>query len=79
MSLTDAIKLRIIELCKQKNFTINKLAVNSGLNPSTVRNIIKARCKAPNSQTIYYLCIGFGITLQDFFNSNLFNNLDDND
>ena len=77
MKLSDAIKLRISELCKMQNMNINMLAINAGVNPSTLRSILKSRCNTPNTQTIYYLCIGFGIELKDFYNSPLFSNLDD--
>lgn len=77
MKLSAAIKLRITELCNENNMNINMLAINSGINPSTIRSILKSRCNAPNTQTIYYLCIGFGIELKDFYNSPLFSNLDD--
>ena len=79
MKLSEAIKLRIINLCNEKNMNINMLANNAGINPSTIRSILKSRCKTPNSQTLYYLCLGFNIELKDFFDSPLFSNLDDND
>jgi hypothetical protein len=34
---------------------------------------------APSSDTIYYMCIGFGISIKDFYDSKLFDDLDDND
>ena len=79
MRLTNAIKQRIIELCNEKNLNVNQLAIKSGLNPATIRSIIKDRCKTPNTSTIYFLCLGFGITLEDFFSAEVFHNLDDND
>ncbi len=78
MELSTAIRKRIINLCEEKDMNINQLAILSGLNPSTIRSIIKSRCNTPTTQTIYYLCIGFGISLKDFYNSELFENLDDN-
>lgn len=78
MELSTAIRKRIINLCEEKNMNINQLAVMSGINPSTIRSIMKLRCKTPTTQTIYYLCIGFGISLKDFYDSKLFENLDDN-
>ena len=79
MNLTNAIKQRIIELCNEKNLNINQLAIKAGINPATIRSILKDRCKTPNTSTIYFLCLGFGITLEDFFASSIFHNLDDND
>ena len=79
MSLSEAIKQRLIELCNEQNLNVNQLSVRSGLNPATVRSILKSRCKTPNTSTIYFLCLGFGISLEDFFSSSLFNNLEDNE
>lgn len=78
MDLSTAIRKRIINLYTEKNMNINQLAIKSGINPSTIRSIIKSRCNTPTTQTIYYLCIGFGISLKDFYNSKIFDNLDDN-
>lgn len=77
MSLSEAIKLRIIELCNSNNLNVNSLSNRAGINPSTIRSILKSRCKTPNTQTIYYICIALNMDLKDFFNSPLFSNLDD--
>ena len=39
--------------------------------------IFKFIKKAPSSETIYYICIGFGISIKDFYNSKFFDDLDD--
>ena len=77
MYLSDAIKLRILELCEINELNVNSLSNRAGLNPSTIRSILKSRCKTPNTQTIYWICLALNIDLKDFFNSNLFSNLDD--
>ena len=77
MSLSEAIKLRIIELCNINNLNVNSLSNKAGINPSTIRSILKSRCKTPNTQTIYYICLALNMDLKDFFNSKLFYNLDD--
>ena len=79
MTLLEATRQRIDELCILNNMNINQLAIASGINPSTIRSIFKVVKKAPSSETIYYICIGFGITIKDFYDSKLFNELDDND
>lgn len=79
MDLTNAIKYRIIELCNEKKLNINQLSIKAGINPATIRSILKDRCKTPNTSTIYFLCLGFGISLEDFFSADIFHNLDDND
>ena len=75
--LSGAIKLRIIELCNINNLNVNSLSNKAGINPSTIRSILKSRCKTPNTQTIYYICLALNMDLKDFFNSKLFYNLDD--
>ena len=79
MTLLEATRKRINELCKVNNMNINQLAIASGINPSTIRSIFKVIRKAPSSETIYYICIGFGISIKDFYDSKLFDDLDDND
>lgn len=79
MTLLEATQKRITELCQINNMNINQLAIASGINPSTIRSIYKVIHKAPSSETIYYICIGFGISIKDFYDSTLFNELDDND
>ena len=79
MTLLEATRKRIDELCKLNNMNINKLAIASGINPSTIRSIFKVIKKAPFSDTIYYICIGLGISIKDFYDSKLFDDLDDND
>ena len=79
MTLLDATRKRIDELCKINNMNINQLAIASGINHSTIRSIFKVIRKAPSSDTIYYICIGFGISIKDFYDSKLFDDLDDDD
>ena len=40
MDLQEAVKQRILELCKQKNISINKLATLAGVRQSTINNLI---------------------------------------
>ena len=77
MILIEKKRKRIDELCKINNMNINQLAIASGINPSTIRSIFKVIKKAPSSDTIYYICIGFGISIKDFYDSKLFEDLDD--
>lgn len=77
MTLLEATRNRIKELCKINNMNINQLSIASGINPSTIRSIFKFIKRAPSSETIYYICIGFGISIKDFYNSQFFDDLDD--
>lgn len=76
MNIGEAVKLRIIELCNTKNITINKLATMSGVTQSTLNNITSGRNNSATVSTIKKLCDGLEITIQDFFCSDLFNDLE---
>ena len=71
----EAVVLRINELCNEKGITINGLANLSAVPPSTVKNIIYGVSKNPGIVTLKMICDGFDITLEDFFNSEIFRNL----
>ena len=58
MVIGEAVKLRIVELCKLKGITINKLANLSGVTQSTLSNIIGGRNNSTTISTIKKLCDG---------------------
>lgn len=76
MTIGEAVKKRIINLCKDNNITINKLAIISGVTQSTLNNIISGRNKSTTISTIKKICDGLNITILDFFNDPLFFNLE---
>ena len=76
MNTYEAVKLRIYNLCTEKKITINKLATVSGLSRSSIKNILYGKSKNPGIVTIKILCDGFGITLSEFFDTEIFNNLE---
>ena len=69
MDIVDVIKARILQLCGERNITINKLAALSALPPSSIKNILYGKSKDPKILTIKKICDGLDITLIDFFNS----------
>jgi len=77
MTISESTQKRIMELCNERNITINKLATLSGITQSTLSNIMRGNSKTPTLQTVVYLCEGFDIDLVEFFNSNLFKELDE--
>jgi len=76
MDTYTAVKNRILELCEQKHFTINKLATESGVAPSTVKNILYGKSQNSGIVTVKMLCDGLGVTLQEFFDTNVFRALE---
>ena len=76
MRIGEAVRQRIEELCQQQNLTVNKLSNISGVTQSTVNNIVSGRNRSATISTIKKLCDGFGITIQEFFESDLFSDLE---
>ncbi len=76
MRIGEAVRLRIVELCRQQDVTLNKLCSNSGVTQSTVNNIVSGRNRSTTISTIKKLCDGFGISIQEFFSSDLFSGLE---
>ena len=76
MNVGEAVKERIIQLCREENISINKLSSISGITQSTVNNIVSGRNHTTTISTIKKLCDGLGITLEEFFHSELFRHLE---
>ena len=76
MNIGEAVRTRIIELCRQQDISINKLCSISGVTQSTVNNIVSGRNNSATISTIKKLCDGLDITIQEFFASNLFADLE---
>ena len=76
MKTREAVAQRIEELCTENNITINGLATKAAVPPSTVKNIIYGVSRNPGIVTIKMLCDGLDISIQDFFDSPLFADLE---
>lgn len=76
MNVGEAVKERILQLCKEENLSVNKLSSISGVTQSTVNNIVSGRNHSATISTIKKLCDGLGITIEEFFHSELFRDLE---
>lgn len=70
MRLVDAVYERIIELKKEKQLNMNALANLCGVPRTTIITMTKST--TVKLATIYGICEGLKITLQEFFDSPLF-------
>lgn len=76
MNTITAVKNRILQLCEERNITINKLADTCGLPPSSIKNILYGKSQNPKLLTIKMICDGLEITLSEFFDTEEFNALE---
>lgn len=76
MSTYEVVKDRILQLCEEKHMTIYKLSIESAVSQSTIKNILYGKSINPGIVTIKMLCDGLGITLNEFFDTDDFKNLE---
>lgn len=76
MGIKDAIVLRIKQICKQKGIKYNTLATNSGVTPSTVYSLLDEKRRDIGVVVLKELCDGLDISISDFFDSDIFCNLE---
>lgn len=76
MTAQEAVRNRVLQLCGERNITINKLATLAALPPSSVKNILYGRSQNPKLLTIKMICDGLGMTLSEFFDTEDFNALE---
>ena len=69
MNTYTTVKNRLLQLLGEKNMSIHKLAMESAVAPSSIKNILYGKSQNPGIVTIKMLCDGFGITLTEFFNT----------
>ena len=76
MSIFNAVAERILQLCKDKNITVNKLATLSAVTQSTVNDIVNMKSKNVGIVTLKKLCDGLQITITEFFDDDMFKKLE---
>lgn len=76
MTIGNATKLRIAELCEERGITVNKLSTICGITQSTLNNIVGGRNNSTTVSTVKKICDGLEISIADFFKSDVFNDLE---
>ena len=71
-----AVKNRLLQLLGEKNMSIHRLAVESAVPPSSIKNILYGKSVNPGIVTLKMLCDGLGISLYTFFDTEEFRNLE---
>jgi len=76
MNTKEAVAARIMELCREKNLATNALANLSGVSPSTVYSMLNEKSQNPGVVSLKKLCDGLDITLREFFDSPIFDDIE---
>lgn len=78
MKVDKVISERINKILIERNLTVNKLATLSCLTQSTVDSLVNGRSKNPKLLTIMKICDGLNMSLEEFFDDDVFINIDEN-
>lgn len=76
MNTYTAITNRLLNLLEERRMSINALANESAVPPSTIKNILYGKSLNPGIVTIKMLCDGLDISLTEFFNTEEFAGLE---
>ncbi len=66
MEYSEIYVRRIRQLCKERGFSINKLAKMAGMKQSTLDNIVRGLTKDPRISTLHRIASAFSMTLAEF-------------
>ena len=76
MRVGEAVRLRILELCRERDLSVNKLSGMCGLTQSALNNIVSRRNNSATVSTIKKICDGLEIPILQFFDCPLFEELE---
>ena len=77
MKLSDAVGKRVENLLAERNMTQYQLIKTGGIPRSTISVTVDGKYKTVKLDTIYQIVATLGITLKDFFDDELFDEIDD--
>lgn len=76
MNAKQAVAARIVELCKERGIAVNALANSAGISSSTIYSMLNTKSKNPGIVTIKQVCDGMDLSLREFFDSPIFDDLE---
>ena len=79
MNICEATSFRIRELCKLNNLSGYAVSYRAGMPESTFKSILKGQSRNPGIVNINKIAEGLGVTIREFYNSDIFDNLEPDD
>ncbi len=76
MNAKEAVAARITELCDQHGISVNSWANKAGMSPSTIYCMLNEKSKNPGVVSLQKMCDGLDISLRDFFDSSIFEDIE---
>lgn len=72
MTVNDAVAKRICALLREKNMSQYRLEQNSGIQHGSMQCIMNGRNKTVTLSTVIMIAVGFGMSLTEFLDDELF-------
>ena len=79
MYLSEAIRIRLKKIIDENNTNGNKLALSSGINRSNINRFLRNQNKSIKIESITLICQSLNISLKDFFDDKVFDDVEVND
>ena len=76
MNAKHAVAQRIIDLCTEYEIAVNSLANQAGISPSTIYSMLNEKSQNPGVVSLQKICDGLGITLRQFFDDDIFDDIE---
>ncbi len=75
MSLSDAIRVKIYNLLEENGVNVWYVCKKSGVPCSTITTFLNGKTKLLKIDNILHICEAFDITLSEFFEDKIFNDV----
>lgn len=76
MDLSQAIRKRITNLIEERNLNVSKLSTMSGISRATLSKFLSGQRKYLRIDIIEYICEGLNMKLKEFFDDEIFDNIE---
>lgn len=77
MKLCEAIRLRMLNLIKTSGLSVNKICEKGLMTTSTLSTYLSSKNVYCSTRTLAKFCQGADITIKEFFDDALFDNIED--
>ena len=79
MRIYEATNMRINELRKERRMSEYALIYQTGMPPSTVKSILHGKSQNPGIVNVKKIAEGLGVTIREFYDSDIFDELEPED
>lgn len=76
MELSQAIRIRITNLIEERNLNVSKLSTMAGISRATLSKFLSGQRKYLRIDIIEYICEGLDMKLKEFFDDEIFDNIE---